>query len=213
MLLRGTMELCGMTFTATVDVEPIKPKRKYVSFCPNVGANGKWRAYKIVDGRNKHLGYYDTEGAALQAAAQRVNLAEPIREARRGVYRVQRAKGHMWRATFVPSTGRALRLGDYATRGAAMLVRDVVARRCGGVPMVDGYEMPLAFVSNVVARSYIREAVPVPGPTEIAEYERRVAELSGIERAAPTAPTIGLPPELWRIAQPSRTGRSPFDIL
>lgn len=178
MLLRGTIEIAGMLLTATVDVGAVRPKRKYVSFCPNIGTDGKWRAYKIENGRNKHLGYYDDEATALQAVAQGVNLASTVRDATKGVYRVQRAKGFMWRSTYVPAVGRALRLGDYATKGAAILVRDVVARRCGGVPVVVDYEMPLAFVSNAIARSYIREAVSAPGADEMAEYGRRVDELS-----------------------------------
>ncbi len=222
MLLSGTIEIAGMVLTATVDVEPLKPKRKYVSFCPNVGENGKWRAYKVADGRNKHLGYYDNETDALQAVAQGVNLASTVRDARKGVYRIQRSKGFMWRSTYVPAVGRALRLGDYATQGAAILVRDVVARRCGGVPLVVDYEMPLGFVSNAIARSYITEAVPVPGTDEIAEYGRRVDELSGVVRegmsvtalvASGHLAALTIPPELWRVQQPSRSGRSPFDEL
>lgn len=172
MLLRGTIEIAGMVLPAVVEVTEPKERRKYVSLCPN----GKWRAYKIVEGRNQHLGYYDTEAAALKAARQGVNLAAARKGSARsrGIHKVTRSKGVMWRSTYVPAAGPALRLGDYLTEGAAVLVRDVVARRCGGVPIVPDYEMPLALVSNAVARSFIRDVVAAPSPAEIEEYHRRI---------------------------------------
>jgi hypothetical protein len=105
-------------------------------------------------------------------------------------------------------------LGEYPTKGAAILVRDVVARRSGGIPMIVDYEMPLSFVTNVIARSFILDIVPQATPADLAEYERRVAELSGIERLeAVKPPVLTLPAEVWRQQQPSRSGRSPFDVI
>ncbi|TDW21055.1 AP2 domain-containing protein [Rhizobium azibense] len=209
--------------TATVDVEPLAPKRKGVSFCPNIGEHGKYRAYYTVNGKNRHLGYYDTEAAALEAVRLKQNMTGKEGSDKNGVYLVQRGKAMLWRATYTPAVGHRLQLGEYGSRGAAILVRDVVARRCGGRVAVADYEMPLAIVSNPIARSYIRDPITQPTVQEIAEYERRVMELSGTERATvPTVtelvqaghlPKLTLPPEIWRVKQPSRVGRSPFDTL
>jgi hypothetical protein len=214
MLLKGIINIDGMSLSATINIEPLKRRRKGVSFCPHIGKNGKWRAFHNVSGHTRHLGYYDTEEKALEAARLKRKLTTTPNPNRDGVYPIKRAVGTMWRASIVPPVGRRLMLGEYATRGAAILVRDVVARRSGQTPTVVDYEMPLAFISNPIARSFIRDIVPTVTDADRIEYERRVMELSGHAGIVVEPPKpLALPDELWRTQQPSRAGRSPFDTL
>lgn len=214
MILRGIINLQGLSLSATVRIEDNLSQRiKGISFCPNIGEQGKWRAYHNVCGQTRHLGYYDTKEKAIEAARAKRNLTGKPIEERAGVYGIARGETTVWRSTYTPSVGRRLRLGEYATKGAAILVRDVVARRSGGAVAVQDYEMPLSFVTNPVARSFIREAIPTATATELEEYERRVADLNGLRRVPVERQAVALPDEAWRQQQPSRVGRSPFDMV
>lgn len=213
MLLRGIINIEGMPFVADLEITDADLRQKGVSFCPNVGSAGKWRAYKTVNGRNHHLGYYDNKEDASEAARQGRKLSERIKAPRDGIFEVARSGGTMWRATYMPAVGRRLMLGEYPTKGVAILVRDVVARRSGGAVTVADYEMPLTYVSNVIARSFIRDEIRPATADDAAEFDRRVKELSGTVREMPRPANLTIPDETWRTKQPSRTGHSPFDTL
>lgn len=207
MILRGDIEIYGMVLSATVEITGCSRPRAYKL------PGGKWRAYKTINGIQRAFGSHDTKEQALNAARyERLPVKKKNNEAL-GIYK--RDNG-MHRVLLTIGAGNRVRLGEYATRGHAVLVRDVVARRTGLSVHVLDYEMPLGLVTNAVARSYIRDLVPASTAADLVEYERRVAELNGVERApvvAPVSHAIGLPPELWRVKQPSRAGRSPFDTL
>ncbi|NTI22392.1 hypothetical protein G6M87_11035 [Rhizobium rhizogenes] len=180
MLLSGTIEIFGMKLPAIMSIHVERNNGgRGASQCPN----GKWRAYNIENGKNVHRGYYATESEALEAARQGRNIAAEKKARRKGmadIHRVQRRNSVMWRSTYRRADGQRFLLGDYVTPGNAVLVRDVVARRCGGHVEVPDYEMPLALVSNAVARSFILDPISQASQLEIDEFQRRVTFLNSI---------------------------------
>lgn len=168
MELRGIIEIYGMRLNATMRLEPYNDARAYIT------PAGKWRAYKTINGKQHAFGTHDTQAQALEAA--RLGVKPTTRQdATSGVH--QRGENGMWRAMLTIG-GVRVRLGEYATRGHALLVRDVVARRAGLPVIVADYEMPLGLVSHPVARSYIRDAVTAPTADELARYGARVDDLN-----------------------------------
>lgn len=175
MILVGTVEIFGMNLSARLEINDrkiiIKPRAYKLS-------NGKWRGYKTVDGKQFAFGTHDTKEQALTAARLEQRPARRKRINALGVYR----RGRMWRVILTIQR-RTVRLGEYATWGNAVLVRDVVARRCGMPVHVADYEMPLGLVTNAVARSYILDRVHEPTPSQVNEFLSRVNELN--EAGAP----------------------------
>ncbi|WP_085044317.1 hypothetical protein [Ensifer aridi] len=234
MKLIGEIDIFGAVRFATVGIKDRKGKG--VTYIPGLGEKGKYKAYGYADGKIKYYGYYDTEREAEEAALLQRNLArekklngkkaaKPRKDAGTGVTYV----GSGWRVQ-LSIGGVRVSLGRYGTYGNAVLVRDVVARRTGRHVIVEDYSMPLALVTDAVARSYITDRILPATPDELAEYQRRVDELNrsvgGHTSATVTVPQVAtlatlatLPPEEWRQKQPSRTGhatragRSPFDSL
>jgi len=209
MILRGTIEIYGMKLSATMTIKEESRPRAYKL------PGGKWRAYKTVNGIQKAFGTHDTKEKAI-LAARLERGPDKTKDVALGVY--QKAENGTWRVMLTVSKGVRVRLGEYATFGHAVLVRDVVARRAGLKPHVPDYEMPLWMVSNAVARSYIRDVVPQPTEADRDEYQRRVDELNGVPSVRDMVksghlPALTLPPETWQIKQPSRSGRSPFDTV
>lgn len=178
MQLTGTIEIYGMTLSATVTVTPTKDRG--ASFVPSLG---KWRAQRFVGGRQRFYGYYDTKAEALEAYRLKRNLKQEKR-APRADRQAASATGvtfdtrtRMWRIKMVVA-GQRVSMGRYASYGHALLVRDVVARRTGKPVAVADYSMPLFLVSDPVARSYIHDRVLPPTPDELAEYQRRVTKIN-----------------------------------
>lgn len=180
MQLVGTIEIYGMTLSATIKVTPTKDKG--ASFVPSLG---KWRAQRYVGGKQRFYGYYETKAEALEAYRLKRNLKQEKRTPKRlgqnpssfstGVTFDTRAR--MWRIKMVVA-GQRISIGRYASYGHATLVRDVVARRTGKPVVVADYSMPLGLVSDPVARSYITDRILPPTPDELAEYQRRVSILN-----------------------------------
>lgn len=167
MQLQGIIEIFGMKLSATVEVK--EPRSLGVHF---VKSTGKYKAYGFENGKMKFYGYHDTKEQATEAARLRQNTAVKMSE-----HVTYDAKGGSWKVRLRIS-GKLQSLGAYGTYGHAILVRDVVARRIGRAPIVPDYEMPLALVSNPIARSYIRERIDNVTPEQATEYERRVAALN-----------------------------------
>lgn len=175
MRLMGDIEINGTLYKAIMDI------RNGASRTDNRGCgvtlvNNRWKAQRTVDGKVRFFGYYDNRDDAVEAARTQTNLARNKRVARAAVdgtgvtYDV---RGKRWRVKLTVN-GQRVSLGRYATRGHAVLVRDVVARRTGRTAIVDGYEMPLALVTDPVARSFIRDRIEPVTAADMAEYERRV---------------------------------------
>lgn len=169
--LCGIMEIYGMKLSATLNIDD---DNLYSRARAYKLPNGKWRAFRTVDGIQEAFGCHDTKVQALEAARLGIKPATRQQRTADGVY--PRGNG-MWRV-MLTIAGAKVRLGDYATRGHALLVRDVVARRAGLSAVVADYEMPLALVSHAVARSYIRDAVTPPTADELSAYERHVNDLN-----------------------------------
>lgn len=227
MKLVGQVEIFGMPLRATVEIiDAPKSKGKGVTY---IKAMEKYKAYGYDAGKIQFYGYYDTEAEATEAARQRRNLArEKKGKTERGATFssgvTYDARANTWRIKMTIG-GARVSLGRYATYGNAVLVRDVVARRSGGHVVVADYSMPLALVTDAVARSYITDRILPATADDLAEYQRRVDELNRTVTGAPETskpvapPTATLPPETWRQKQPSRPGHaeraglSPFDTL
>lgn len=167
MMLRGTIIIDGMELSATISV-PHKITGRIVKY-----RNGKLRVYKNENGRQVHLGYYASEIDAQRAARAGRNLtpAKPVND---GIHKTARG----YRVSLTLRRGHTVKLGEYATKGNALLVRDVVARRAGIAALVPDYEMPLAFVTNPVARSYITDIVRPATIEETTIFFIRVASLN-----------------------------------
>jgi hypothetical protein len=175
MILVGTVEIYGMNLSARME---INDKRIIIRPRAYKLPSGKWRAYKTVDGVQKAFGTHDTKEQALIAARLERKPASRKSGGALGVYRkASKTENGMWRVVLTIER-RTVRLGEYATYGHAILVRDVVARRCGMRAHVMEYEMPLWLVSNPVARSYILDRVHEPTPSQVNEYLQRVNELN-----------------------------------
>lgn len=202
MKLSGIIEINGIICHATMDIKEHGRARAYQA------QNGKWRAYKTINGIQKAFGSHDTKEQALKAARMEIKPTRRGKAAGDATGLYVRPETGMCRVVLTIG-GIRVKLGEYATWGHAVLVRDVVARRAGLVAHVVDYEMPLALVNNPVARSYIRDTVPTPTPDELARYTARVDELNRSRGVVtpPAAPRLDmLPAEMWRIKQPSVTG-------
>lgn len=213
MMLRGTVEIYGMNLSATVDISGLMPVA--------VGRvamyrNGRYRVYKMVRGRQVHLGYYVDKALADKAAMLGKDLSvKTQREDRQGIYLTSRNGTSVYRVILKLKSGLVARLGEYQTWGNAVLARDVVARRVGLSVAVVDYEMPLALLSNAIARSYITDHIETPTPDHIAEYQRRVDELNASrpDLHNPTVAHTVTQPVMPTEELPSQVRRSPYDKL
>lgn len=204
MKLMGEVEIFGQVRFATVELK--EQKTKGVTF---VGGHvNRYKAYGYEDGKIQFYGYYKDEAEAARAARDRRNYAK---EKRRGSVHVERVtstgvtfdgRARNWRIKMT-IRGKRENLGRYPTYGHAVLVRDVVARRIGQQAIVVDYEMPLAFVNDPVARSYITDPVRTVTQEQIDEYQRRVTALNRTAGMVQAPPLDRLPPEMWRIIRPS----------
>lgn len=212
-MLRGTVEIYGMNLSATVDISGLMPVAvgKVALY-----RNGKYRVYKMVRGIQVHLGYYTDRALADQAAMLGKDLSvKKPRDDKQGIYLTARNGTSVYRVVLKLKSGQVARLGEYQTWGNALLARDVVARRTGSPVTVVDYEMPLSLLSNAVARSYITDRIEPPTPEQIAEYQRRVAELNATrpDLYDPTRTHTVTPPTIPDELVPSQLRRSPYDTL
>lgn len=132
----------------------------------------KWMANIPGEG---FYGRYDTKEEGLEAIAHRRNFAAERKLAERAVRPPQRlARGGNYRVMV-----ERRHYGTYATEGHAVLLRDFVFHMLGRKKVYPDYLMPLAFVTNAIARSLIDTQVHPATPEEIETYNHMLDQING----------------------------------